>query len=238
MATGDRRGQPGTSRSVVRRGSRSSSCGLLDGGREQGCRFVAERAERVFAYRRCRPDEQPSVIESDLGGDRRDDRPELAAQPIASRRRSDGTADREGDAQRHCRGIVEKGAPQGLGSGRAAGSRQCLERPAAADPPDQADSRVRPLSRRALMIDRPARVRIRARKPCLRARRRVLGWNVRFTGSRPSRACSTNGQAPRPAEPATGRSGCAARRRSLNAPRLGPRGFVRQPLVVAMCYSW
>lgn len=31
------------------------------------------------------------------------------------------------------------------------------------------------------MIARPARVRMRARKPCLRALRRVLGWNVRFT---------------------------------------------------------
>jgi len=31
------------------------------------------------------------------------------------------------------------------------------------------------------MMARPARVRMRARKPCLRARRRVLGWKVRFT---------------------------------------------------------
>jgi hypothetical protein len=30
------------------------------------------------------------------------------------------------------------------------------------------------------MIARPARVRIRARKPCLRFRRRVFGWYVRF----------------------------------------------------------
>ena len=44
------------------------------------------------------------------------------------------------------------------------------------DAADQADSRVRPLSRRALRIERPARVLIRARKPCLRARRRVFGW--------------------------------------------------------------
>jgi len=39
---------------------------------------------------------------------------------------------------------------------------------------------VRPLSRRALMMALPALVFIRARKPCLRLRRRVLGWNVRF----------------------------------------------------------
>ena len=32
------------------------------------------------------------------------------------------------------------------------------------------------------MIARPARVRWRARKPCLRERRRLLGWKVRFMG--------------------------------------------------------
>jgi hypothetical protein len=30
------------------------------------------------------------------------------------------------------------------------------------------------------MIDRPARVFMRARNPCFFARRRVFGWNVRF----------------------------------------------------------
>jgi hypothetical protein len=61
-------------------------------------------------------------------------------------------------------------------------TRQPLECSSLADPGDlQADNRLRPFSRRALMMDRPARVRIRARKPCLRARRRVLGWKVRFT---------------------------------------------------------
>jgi len=46
----------------------------------------------------------------------------------------------------------------------------------------QAVNRWRPFKRRDLMMARPARVRMRARKPCLRARRRVLGWYVRFTG--------------------------------------------------------
>jgi len=44
----------------------------------------------------------------------------------------------------------------------------------------QAESRLRPLSRRAATIVRPARVRIRNRKPCVRARRRLFGWNVRL----------------------------------------------------------
>ena len=43
-----------------------------------------------------------------------------------------------------------------------------------------AESRARPLSRRLFKIKRPAFVRIRARKPCLRLRRRLFGWYVRL----------------------------------------------------------
>lgn len=39
---------------------------------------------------------------------------------------------------------------------------------------------LRPLLRRADTMARPARVRIRSRKPCTRARRRLLGWKVRL----------------------------------------------------------
>ena len=45
---------------------------------------------------------------------------------------------------------------------------------------DQADSARRPLRRRPDTIARPARVRIRRRKPCTRARRRLFGWKVRL----------------------------------------------------------
>ena len=41
-----------------------------------------------------------------------------------------------------------------------------------------AESSVRPLARRAARIERPARVRIRKRKPCTLARRRLFGWKV------------------------------------------------------------
>jgi hypothetical protein len=91
---------------------------------------------------------------------------------------------------------------------------------------------VRPLSRLALMIARPARVRMRARKPCLRARRRVFGWNVRFT------EISTLSTCPKCRGVFDERPGAASddpaarrerRRRSLNASRLEPTGFVRQP---------
>ena len=50
----------------------------------------------------------------------------------------------------------------------------------------QAARRWRPLPRRAAMIARPARVRIRRRKPCFLCRRRLFGWNVRLlTGMTP-----------------------------------------------------
>lgn len=44
----------------------------------------------------------------------------------------------------------------------------------------QADRRARPLLRRFAMIARPARVRMRSRKPWVFARRRVFGWKVRL----------------------------------------------------------
>ena len=44
----------------------------------------------------------------------------------------------------------------------------------------QAARRSRPLRRRAERMERPARVRILSRKPWVLARRRLLGWNVRF----------------------------------------------------------
>lgn len=43
-----------------------------------------------------------------------------------------------------------------------------------------ADNRARPLARLFLRMVRPALVFIRARKPCLRFRLRVLGWKVRL----------------------------------------------------------
>ena len=47
-------------------------------------------------------------------------------------------------------------------------------------PPPQAARRLRPLRRRLDRIARPARVRIRRRKPWVLCRRRLFGWNVRL----------------------------------------------------------
>ena len=46
--------------------------------------------------------------------------------------------------------------------------------------PRHAVNERRPLRRRSATIARPARVRIRNRNPCTRARRRLLGWKVRL----------------------------------------------------------
>jgi hypothetical protein len=42
------------------------------------------------------------------------------------------------------------------------------------------ESFLRPLRRRAEITARPERVRMRTRNPCVRRRRRLLGWYVRF----------------------------------------------------------
>ena len=57
----------------------------------------------------------------------------------------------------------------------------------------QADRRPRPLARRAERIARPARVRIRNRKPWVFARRRLFGWKVRLlTSGTPSSCCPSH----------------------------------------------
>ena len=49
----------------------------------------------------------------------------------------------------------------------------------------QAESSARPLRRRPARIARPARVRIRSRKPWVLARRRLFGWKVRLDTDTP-----------------------------------------------------
>ncbi len=66
----------------------------------------------------------------------------------------------------HCARKVD-GLPQSVACGKHA-------------PGSQAESFSRPLRRRPARIARPARVDIRRRKPCVRARRRLLGWKVRL----------------------------------------------------------
>lgn len=121
--------------------------------------------------------------------------PEAAADMVAH----DGRADLSphGIGQARWDGLVAGHEGQRDGPPATPRTRyQSRERGPVSDPPGvtqiplgQAVSRARPFSRRALTTARPARVRIRARNPCVRMRLRFLGWKVRFThdllGERP-----------------------------------------------------
>ena len=65
------------------------------------------------------------------------------------------------------------------GAGSTKAARYCHRRWGSARTA-QAARRWRPLPRRAARMARPARVRIRRRKPCFLCRRRLFGWNVRL----------------------------------------------------------
>ena len=141
----------------------------------------AQLVKRTFDGGRASADEQQTVAEQGGPDVIREDVAEAPAQAIAG----DCGADRPTHGERHPgwdgRDIVHVSTPQRRRRGATTMAGQRLELSPRSDPTDQADRRLRPLSRRALMIARPERVRMRARKPCLRARRRLFGWKVRFT---------------------------------------------------------
>src|SRR5690606_18928825 len=83
--------------------------------------------------------------------------------------------------------IEEHAAPDRSGPDPAPLTSERGESRSVRDAADQADSLLRPLRRRARRTARPARSDIRWRKPCRRARRRLLGWYVRFTAMASSR---------------------------------------------------
>jgi hypothetical protein len=93
------------------------------------------------------------------------------------------------------RPAVDSVTVQGLAAPGAAACQQACA--GARNSEHQAERRLRPLARRALMTACPARVAIRARKPCLRARFRQLGWNVRFIALSLRRFVLRPGRAPR-----------------------------------------
>jgi hypothetical protein len=106
----------------------------------------------------------------------------------------------------------------------------------------QAERRVRPLERRAARMARPARVRIRRRKPWVLARRRLFGWNVRLltrglldlrSGSAGGRLVGRGRGADRPVPGGNAAAvvdatdnGTVGGRRWSNRPRLTPSGPV------------
>jgi hypothetical protein len=139
---------------------------------EQHGQLRLELIERTFPGSGTGPDEELTMGEIGASGEDA----KAAPQAVPDHGRTDLAPDGERHSRRDGGRVGEEPAPQRLAPGAATMTAQSLELTSLADAPDQADRRVRPLSRRALMIERPARVRIRARNPCLRARRRVLGW--------------------------------------------------------------
>jgi hypothetical protein len=143
---------------------------LVDRGEHRSNRPF-EVGERVFACVRAGAHQiQPGVH---VG--RRQQCTQPPSQSIALHRGTDGAADGERHLGRYQIGIENVRTPQRIGPHAGPVTLDADEGVALPDPVDQADRRARPLARRDLSTARPARVLIRARNPCLRARRRLLG---------------------------------------------------------------
>ena len=120
-------------------------------------------------------------------------RPEAPAEPIPRHRITASLIDGVGDegTRQWFPGVTGvKTHPDWPSSCSALWSSQVVEVLTAADTSDRLTGQLtyalirwRPLRRRDFSTARPALVDIRARKPCFFARRRVLGWKVRFTCS-------------------------------------------------------
>ena len=97
----------------------------------------------------------------------------------------DGNSGMSTNGERHSgpveSGIQQHGAPEDSTAHTSSLPTKSGELISAVESTDQADSRLRPFRRRAFNTARPARVDMRARKPCFTDRRFLLGWYVRFT---------------------------------------------------------
>lgn len=139
---------------------------------EQCDQLDTKLIEREFDGWRPDADEEKSGRNIALG----EDRPEPATQSIARHSIADGAADGERHVWRRHREIVDVGTPNGPDPHPAALTAKPFKGCAGADPIDQAERLARPLSRRDFNTARPARVLMRARKPCFFERRRWFGW--------------------------------------------------------------
>ena len=117
---------------------------------------------------------------------------QLAAKPVPGHGISRAPAHGIGDLGRPVIGSTDPSDPHWSVAARP-NPRQLGEARTVANSVNQAESRARPRARRDLSTARPARLRIRRRKPCFFLRFRLLGWKVRFThglleeGNRPQR---------------------------------------------------
>lgn len=101
-------------------------------------------------------------------------RSEPAPQSVSLDGAANGFADGVGNPRWVRSGAGNSPKPEGSAA-ESPRAPQLGERCMVRNPLNQAASRLRPLSRRAFMTIRPARVRIRTRKPCFLCRRRLLG---------------------------------------------------------------
>jgi hypothetical protein len=106
--------------------------------------------------------------------------PQPTADAIAGDRVTHDPADGERDARRLPRGSDDGGSHLEIPGAPAPAAGQRLKRRLTTDAPDQAERFARPLERRRRITARPARLRIRSRKPCFFFRLRLFGWYVRF----------------------------------------------------------
>jgi hypothetical protein len=127
--------------------------------------------ERLFARGNPSADEVQPRRDVALG----QNRTEAPTEAISRHGGTDGATDGERHLRGNQVGIEDERTPQRIGPDPDSIAPEADEGVAFADPVDQAESRARPLARRDFSTARPARVLIRARKPCLRARRRLLG---------------------------------------------------------------
>lgn len=178
----------GTSDSCLRSCSVSTTVKLSLCFGQQRIDLVGEEREIDLACIRQRPDDEHLTFH-ELAQPSTHDLPEASLGAIAH----DGIAHGLGYDETHARSVGIIGNSQAvchqvLGTHTDPGSEDSSELLAAADPVcfsehAQAEISERPLRRRAARIERPARVRIRRRKPCFLARLRLLGWNVRLLTS-------------------------------------------------------
>ena len=181
-------GRRGTSETCLRSCSASTAVQLLPCLDDQLVDFGFEGREIGFGRLRQRPEDEELTRTQLIQSHSHD----LAQAPLRAVAHH-GIADGLGYDETHASGvgiivISQAVGHEMLGAHPDAGAEDSSEVFAAADPVccgehTQAETSERPLRRRAARIERPARVRIRRRKPCFLARLRLLGWNVRLLTS-------------------------------------------------------
>lgn len=172
--TGARQRHAGMSRSTTTHDAVSRSCRCLRSNynlAHQVRQTSLEVCERMFVHASAGADQQQPRRHLVVAKHRS----EPTTQQIALDGRPGGAADGEGHLRWNHLGIGNERAPERIDPHTDAISPEADECVAFANPVDQADRRARPLARRDFSTARPARVLMRARKPCLRARRRMLG---------------------------------------------------------------